>query len=130
MKVRNEKQHVTGRVKQRPYWLVILSVIVRAFHQVGAAVYLSSYLLAGIHGPPIFYLGLSVVTGLLLIVTEGLRHPQSYREVSGLGTLSKLLVLGAAYHNYLPDTAAVSAAFIVAAIAAHLPKNIRHRLVF
>ena len=130
MKVRNENQYATGRVKQRPYWLVILSVIVRALHQVGAAVYLSSYLLPGINGPPVFYLGLSVVTGLLLIFTEGLRHPQSYREVSGLGTLSKLLVLGAAYHNYLPETAAVLAAFIIAAIAAHLPKNIRHRLVF
>ena len=119
-----------GVAKQRPYGLVLFSVVIRALHQVGAAVYLSSFLLAGITGPPSFYLGLAMVTGLMLMVTEGLRHIQFYREVAGIGTFLKLVLLGIAYHGVLPQTAIVVTAFMVAAIAAHLPKNIRHRLLY
>jgi uncharacterized membrane protein YhaH (DUF805 family) len=119
-----------GRVNQRPYWLVLLSVIIRALHQVGAAVYLSSFLLAGVQGPPAFYLLLAALTGVGLLVTEGARHTQLYREVAGCGTFVKLALLGAAYHQYLPAPATVTAAFLVAAVAAHLPKDLRHRLVF
>ena len=36
-----------GPVAPRPYWLVLFSVVIRALHQVGAAVYLSSFLLDG-----------------------------------------------------------------------------------
>lgn len=120
----------TGPAHPRPYWLVLLSVVIRAVHQVGAAVYLSSYLLDAIVGPPVYYLWLSVVSGLALLFTEGLRHPQMYREVSGFGTLVKIVLLGVAYHGYLPETATVVTAFIIAAIAAHLPKNLRHRLLY
>ena len=119
-----------GPVAPRPYWLVLLSVAIRALHQVGAAVYLSSFLLDGIVGPPAFYLWLSIVTGLALVVTEAMRHRALYREVAGLATLIKLVLLGIAYHGYLPQTAMVALAFFIAAIAAHLPKNLRHRLVF
>lgn len=121
---------IFGAAKQRPYGLVLFSVVVRALHQVGAAVYLSSFLLDEIAGPPVFYLGLAVVTGLVLMVTEGLRHIQFYREFAGLGTFVKLLLLGIAYHGLLPQTATVLAAFLVAAVAAHLPKTIRHRLLY
>ena len=119
-----------GNAKQRPYGLVLFSVVVRALHQVGAAVYLSSYLLDEIAGPPVFYLGLAVVTGLVLMVTEGLRHIQFYREFAGLGTFIKLILLGIAYHGLLPQTETIVAAFLVAAVAAHLPKTIRHRLLY
>lgn len=119
-----------GKSQQRPYSLFLVSVFIRALHQVGAAVYLSSFLLVGITGPPAFYLGLAVVTGLLLMVTEGLRHVQIYREFAGVGTFVKLVLLGIAYHGLLPQTPTVVAAFIVAAVAAHLPKNIRHRLLY
>ena len=120
----------TGPVHPRPYGVVLLSVVIRAAHQVGAAVYLSSYLLEPITGPPVYYLWLSVASGLALLFTEGLRHPQMYREVSGFSTLVKIALLGIAYHGYLPGTATVVTAFIIAAIAAHLPKNIRHRLLY
>lgn len=127
-----EKKSVPGAgpVAPRSYWVVLASVLIRALHQVGAAVYLSSYLLDEIAGPPVYYLWLSVLTGLSLLLTEGLRHRALYREASGLGTIVKVLLLGAAYHGYLPGTATVVAAFIIAAVAAHLPKNIRHRLLF
>jgi len=128
-----EEQNVTpalGPVAPRPYWLVLFSVVIRALHQVGAAVYLSSFLLDGIVGPPVLYLWLSILTGVTLVVTEGMRHRALYREVGGLATLVKLALLGVAYHGYLPATATVTSAFFIAAIAAHLPKNLRHRLVF
>jgi hypothetical protein len=105
-------------------------VVIRALHQVGAAVYLSSFLLADVQGPPAFYLLLAVVTGGGLLFTEGARHCQFYREVAGCGTFVKLALLGAAYHEFVPVPATVTAAFLVAAVAAHLPKNLRHRLVF
>jgi uncharacterized integral membrane protein len=119
-----------GRVSHRPYWLVLLSVIIRALHQVGAAVYLSSFLLAGVQGPSALYLLLAAVTGVALLFTEGARHTQYYREVAGCATFVKLALLGAAYHEYVPAPATVTTAFLVAAVAAHLPKNIRHRLIF
>jgi hypothetical protein len=121
---------VMGPVAARPYWVVLLSVLIRALHQVGAGVYLASFLVDGIAGPPTFYLWLSVVTGLGLTATEGLRHRALYREVAGLATILKVVLLGIAFHGYLPEAGTVTLAFLVAAIAAHLPKNLRHRLVF
>ena len=119
-----------GPVGPRPYWVVLVSVVIRALHQVGSAVYLSSFLLDSIAGPPAFYLWLAVGTGLALVGTEAMRHRALYREVAGLATILKVVLLGVAFHGYLPETATVVAAFVAAALAAHLPKNIRHRLVF
>ena len=120
----------TGPVSYRPYWVVLLSVVIRALHQVGAAVYLSSFLLDTISGPPQLYLWLSVVSGLLLLSTEGLRHRLWYREVCGAATIIKVVLLGIAYHGYLPEAATVVAAFVIAALGAHLPKDIRHRILY
>lgn len=119
-----------GPVGPRPYWLVLVSVAIRAMHQIGSAVYLSSFLLDEIVGPPAFYFWLAVGSGLALVGTETMRHRALYREVAGLATVLKLVLLGIAFHGYLPETATVVVAFFLAALAAHLPKNIRHRLVF
>jgi hypothetical protein len=119
-----------GPVGPRPYWVVLASVVIRAMHQVGSAVYLSSFLLDSIAGPPAFYLWLAVGTGVALVGTEAMRHRALYREVAGLATMLKVVLLGSAFHGYLPETATVVVAFLAAALAAHLPKNIRHRLVF
>jgi len=119
----------SGRIGYRPYWVVLFSVGIRAVHQVGAAVFLSAYLLDRVEGSPVFYLAVSAVSGTVLLFTEGLRHRQIYREVSGLATAVKLLLLGAAYHHYLPPAGTVLAAFLIASLAAHLPKELRHRLV-
>ncbi len=119
----------TGRIGARPYWVLLISVAIRAIHQVGAAVYLTSFIIEGIAGPPEFYLGMAVLSGFLLFFTESLRHRQLYREISGLGTFVKLLLLGAAYHHILPAPQTVLAAFVLASLTAHLPKDIRHRQV-
>ena len=119
-----------GPVGPRPYWVVFVSVVIRALHQVGSAVYLSSFLLDEIVGPPAFYLWLAIGSGLALVGTETMRHRALYREVAGLATVLKVVLLGMAFHGYLPETATVVVAFFLAALAAHLPKDFRHRLVF
>lgn len=119
-----------GRTQDRPYWVVILSIVIRALHQIGAAVFLAAFLLKGIHFPPLFYLLLTSVTGMALLFTEGLRHRQIFREVSGVSTVLKLLVLGLAYHDLIPDIPAVLFVFFMASFFSHAPKNIRHRLLF
>lgn len=119
-----------GRVGDRPYWVLSLSILIRAVHQVGAAVFLASFLIDGIGGAARAYFILAVVSGLFLVLTEGMRHRQIYREVSGFSTFLKLILLGGAYHGVLPETVTVLAAFVVASIGAHAPRIIRHRLLF
>ncbi len=120
----------TGPVSPRPYGIVLLSVLIRALHLVGAAVYLGSFLLDGTTGLPQFYLWLCIGSGLLLLFTEGWRHRMWYREVCGAATIVKLALLGIAFHGYLPEAATVLAAFVIAALGAHLPKDIRHRILY
>jgi hypothetical protein len=47
-----------------------------------------------------------------------------------VSTIIKLLLLGAAYHGFLSAPVAVLLAFVVASVAAHAPKMVRHRLIF
>ncbi|MEE4134541.1 MAG: hypothetical protein V2I32_00570 [Desulforhopalus sp.] len=119
-----------GRIGHRPFWVLHLSVLIRAVHQVGAAVYLAAYLLGGGIVPTSGYALVAYLSGVLLVFTEWLRHRQLYRELAGLATLGKLLLLGAAMHTLLPAVWAVLTAFVLASICAHLPKQLRHRLVF
>ncbi len=119
-----------GRVGDRPLWVLALSILIRAVHQVGAAVYLASFLLDGLKTPASAYLLLAIISGCLLVVTEGMRHRQIYREVAGMSTLVKLILLGGAYHGFFPETITVLAAFIIASVGAHAPKTVRHRLLF
>lgn len=122
--------HTMGRIGTRPYWVLNLSVFIRAAHQVGAAVFLATYLVDGIAHPPSLYLVLVFVSGAALLFTEWMRHRQLYRELSGVTTACKLLLLGAAYHGFLPASIAVLLAFVLASVAAHVPKMVRHRLLF
>lgn len=126
----NSKNAALGRVVKRPLWMLISGYIVRAAHQVGAAVFLCSYLLPELTTIPKLYLWLTLITGGLLFLTESFRHREIYREISGMVTLCKLLLFGAAFHNVLPATETVIFAFILASLGAHLPKNIRHKLLF
>jgi hypothetical protein len=119
-----------GRIGHRPFWVLHLSVLIRAVHQVGAAVYLAAYLLGDGIVPTSGYALVAYFSGVLLVFTEWLRHRQLYREIAGLATLGKLLLLGAAMHTLLPPVWAVLTAFVLASICAHLPKQLRHRLVF
>ena len=119
-----------GRTVQRPYWLLTMSILLRACHQVGAAVFLCSFLFAlGDHFPH-WSSYLSVASGVLLLAAEAMRHRQIYREVSGFVTIAKCVLIGAAVHGMLPAAPTVLVAFLAASIGAHAPKNIRHRLIF
>lgn len=119
-----------GRVGERPYWVLYLSVFIRAIHQVGAAVFLASFLLKEIITVPHLYLWIVLISGALLLFTEGLRHRQILREFSGIGTMFKLVILGFAYHGWMPAAFCSLFAFVFASISSHAPKKIRHRLIF
>jgi hypothetical protein len=119
-----------GKVGYRPFWILKLSIVLRAVHQVGAAVFLSSFLLEEVNGPPRMYLILVGVSGVALLLTEGMRHRQIYRELSGLSTSIKLILLGLAYHGIFPQTITVVTVFLLASISSHAPKLFRHRLLF
>lgn len=129
-RIRTDQAAPQGAIGARPYWVLKLSILIRAVHQVGAAVFLASYLLDTISGPPLFYLVLAFTSGGALLLMEGMRHRQLYRELTGITTVVKLLLLGAAFHGLLPATAAVLLTFLLAAVSAHLPKKIRHRLLY
>lgn len=124
------KSPMMGRVGARPYWMLSMSLPIRAAHQVGAAVFLAAYLLDVVPGPPRLYVWLAIVSGFLLMFSEWLRHRQIFRETAGMITLTKILLLGAAYHGYLPLTETVLLGFLTASIGAHAPKKVRHRLLF
>lgn len=126
----NENKIVLGRIGSRPYWVLNLSIVIRAFHQLGAAVFVTSFLFTKSVSLPPVYLYLAFVTGFALVITEWLRHRQLLREVSGIATFVKLVLLGAAYHHFLPTTGTVVVVFFLASICSHAPKNIRHRLMF
>lgn len=119
-----------GRIGYRPYWVLNLSIAIRALHQVGAAVFLAAYLLDVLPSPPHQYVVAVMLSGGLLLGSEWLRHRQTFREVSGLVTVAKLLLLGAAYHGFLPVRETVLLAFVLASIGSHVPKQVRHRLLF
>ncbi len=119
-----------GRIGYRPFWILKLSILLRAIHQVGAAVFLASYLLDPIPGPPSFYVFVALCSGALLLMAEWMRHREIYRELSGASTFFKLFLLGLAYHGFFPATATVLAAFFLASIASHAPKQYRHRLLY
>ena len=119
-----------GRIGDRPYWALNFSILIRAVHQVGAAVFLTAYLLDAIPRPPKTFVVIALLSGGLLLVAEWMRHRQIFRELAGMTTLIKLLLLGAAYHGFLPPQATVLLVFVIASIAAHAPKKVRHRLLF
>ena len=119
-----------GRTVDRPYWIWMTSIVIRALHQVGAAVFLAVFLLPGHPDLPRGYLVLAAATGVLLMTMEMLRHRQLLREPAGLTTLVKLVLIGMAVHGWLPAVPAILAAFVLAAFFAHAPKHIRHLRLF
>ena len=125
----SEKNKRLGRIGDRPSWVLNVSILIRALHQVGAAVFLAAFLLDTIPGPPMLYVMIALLSGCLLLVSECWRHRQLFRELAGLVTVVKILLLGAAYHGFLPLPATVLLVFVLASIGAHAPKTVRHRLV-
>lgn len=123
------KNSKMGRIGDRPLWMRHLSVPVRALHLVGAAVVLAASLLHIPEGAPQPYLWMAVVTGLLLLGADALQHRQLLRELTGVVTLVKILVFGAAFHGFIPFLETTLLVFIAAAITAHAPKHVRHRLL-
>jgi len=118
-----------GRIADRPYWLTYVSLVARAVHQVGAAVFLAAYLLGVGDQTPVFYLIMATVSGFILMGVEAIRHRQLIREVSGLTTVIKLAIIGLAFHAFIPPAPAILFAFFMASLISHAPKAIRHRVV-
>ncbi|MBU1567872.1 MAG: hypothetical protein KJ630_19885 [Proteobacteria bacterium] len=131
-KLRNEGGEAgkMGRIGNRPYWVLSLSIVIRAMHLVGAAVVLTSFLLDDIARPPAFYMVIAFGSGIVLLFTEWIRHRQICRELAGVSTFFKVLLLGAAYHGVLPARETLLVVFFMASVAAHAPKLVRHRLLF
>jgi len=119
-----------GKIGNRPYWVLTLSIVIRAIHQIGAAVFLAAFLLPEVLEVPSLYLMLATGSGVVLLATEGMRHRQIFREISGAGTFIKLILLGAAYHGLLPVVPTVLLVFFLSSICSHAPKAVRHRLLF
>lgn len=118
-----------GRKADRPYWVMILSVLVRSVHQIGAGVFISSFLF-GVPKPlPGFYTALASVTGVILLITECIRHRQYFRELIGISTIIKLVLIGMIIHAGIAVKLLAIVAFVIASVSSHLPKNIRHRLI-
>lgn len=130
--IENKKENSAnmGRIVDRPRWVLYVSLPIRAIHQIGAGVVLAAYLLGTLPGPPIFYLILAWVSGALLLLTEWMRHRQIFRELAGSITLLKILVIGAAYHGFLPPLETMLLAFFIASLGAHAPKQVRHKLLY
>ena len=120
----------TGRIGDRPYWALCLSLLIRAIHQIGVAVFLAVYLLDAVLEPPAVYVNIALVSGGLLLVTEWWRHRQAYRELSGVITILKVLLLGTVYHGFLPHQGTVMLVFVIASLVTHAPRQVRHRLLF
>jgi len=130
MQEETENTAKMGRIGDRPYWILNLSILIRAVHQIGAAVFLAAYLLDAIPGPPMLYVMIAYLSGGLLLATEWLRHRQIFRELVGMISIVKVLLLGAAFHGFLPPIETVLLVFVIASIGAHAPKKVRHRLLF
>ncbi len=132
-KMQNSKvceENKMGRIGNRPYWILNFSILVRAAHQVGAAIFLATFLLGERVHLPFFYLVMVFGSGVVLFLAEWMRHRQIYRELSGVSTIVKLLLIGAAYHGFISAPVAVLLAFVLASVGAHAPKLVRHRLLF
>ena len=129
-KKKDKNSDKIGRIADRPYWMMHFAIVVRAIHQIGAAVFLGAYLLEGAIKVPSHYLIIAVVSGLLLLAAEGIRHRQFMRETFGLVTIFKMVVIGLAYHGWLPPASTVLLAFFLASVISHAPKIVRHRLLF
>lgn len=119
-----------GRIGARPFWVLALSIFTRAAHLVGAGVVLTFFLLEEGTRPPSAYTLLTVGSGMLLLFTEWLRHRQIWREFAGVVTIIKIVLFGVIFHGYLPGREAMLALFVLASVAAHAPKLVRHRLLF
>ena len=119
-----------GRTGERSYSMLLFSIIIRAAHQIGAAIFLAVYLLHWEGGNSRLYTWLVMGSGLILVVTEWLRHRQLYREISGMVTMGKCVMLGGIIHGLFPQEPFVLIVFVAASLGAHAPKNIRHRLLW
>lgn len=119
-----------GRVGERPLWALHLSNITRAVHQIGGAVFLTSFLFQDSFALPIVFILLSGISGVILFGFEGLRHRQIFRELTGVVTFFKMILLGLAFHGIGWPAFFVLLAFFAASLASHSPKNVRHRLLF
>lgn len=129
-KTKIESRGKVGVIVDRPYWMVYVSITARAIHQLGAAIFLATYLL----NHPVLQtrqvsLAVAALSGLLLMGVEAFRHRQFLREVFGLVTVLKVFFIGLAFHAWLAPVPTLFLVFFVASLASHAPRGIRHRML-
>ena len=118
-----------GDVGPRPIWIRTGSVFVRAAHLLGASAVAGVYLLNVPDADARGWWILAGVSGLLLLLAELLRHRELYREVAGWSTLGKLILIGCIPLSPAAAPWLMAAAFVVAVVGAHAPRNWRHRKI-
>lgn len=113
-------------MEEKP-WIRNGSVFVRATHLVVATAVGGAYLLS-VPGPVAHAWWIAVgLTGALLLVAEWLRHPTLHRELAGWATILKLVLIAGIVAAPSAAIWLMSAAIVVAALGAHLPRRWRHR---
>jgi hypothetical protein len=119
-----------GCTAYRPIWGLWLSIGIRAIHQAGAAMVLAAVFLLDGFSVPSLYLYLAGGSGVALYIAESARHRQMHREMSGVLTVMKCVLLGLAFHGFVNPVIGVPVAFLIASVGAHSPRHVRHRLLF
>ena len=119
-----------GRVIERPHWIRIGSVFVRAVHLLAASAVAGAYLLSVQEVDAGAWWIVAGGSGIVLLIAEVLWHPELWREVGGWATIVKLVLIGLI--PVLPTAAfwLMAAAFLVAVVGAHAPRRWRHRKLF
>ncbi len=126
----NDDRSDLGRTVDRSSWIRTGSVFVRAVHLVAASAVAGAYLLGDGVSAGHTWWAVAGLSGVLLLVAEGLRHRDLYRETAGLATIGKLALIGALF--LVPDAGPclMGAAVVVAGIGAHAPRRWRHRRLY
>ena len=127
---RGKTEDKIGVIADRPYYFVYVSLVSRAIHQLAAAIFLATYILGGNNAQAWrISLMIAAVSGFVLLGAEAIRHRQFLREVFGLTTLFKVILIGLAHHGWLAEIPSVTIAFLLASLVSHAPKAVRHRLI-
>jgi hypothetical protein len=119
-----------GRIGDRPPYIRNGSVFVRAAHLLAASAILGAGLFGVAGARTQAWWIAAAASGVLLVVAEVLRHRELHREVAGLATIVKLVLVGLA--GLAPSGAPwlLSSAFVVAVVGAHAPRHWRHRRLY
>ncbi len=106
-------------------WSRAVGLVLRGVHIVAMAMVLGGIPAGGTYETLKPWILTTLVSGVLLAVTEVAAKKLSFSQGSGLALVAKLVLLGLG--NVFPDRFAwYVAATVVASIGSHMPKGLRH----